>query len=161
MAISIISLNQLVKLMRDFSNANLFLNDFGFGNTSEIGTSRQMEFPYMWVTPQPSTINNLNKVTTPNYNFTIIFADRINDEINVGDNNGEESNNGLEVLSDTFQIAQDFLTYVNANWGQYGILFNLEDVTISPTIDGTDDKINGWAMDIIIKTKFVNCVLPI
>lgn len=159
MAVSIISLNQMINLMKTFSDDNLFLNDFGFGNTSEIGTSRQMLFPYMWVTPQPSTINNVNKVTTPIYTFSIIFADRINDEVNASDSNGELSNNGAEVLSDMFQVAQDFVTYVNSNWGQYGIILE-EDVTITPTMDATDDKVNGWVLDINLRTKFVNCILP-
>ncbi|MCP4761451.1 MAG: hypothetical protein GY870_06690 [archaeon] len=160
MAVNIISLNQIIKLMRDFADANFFLNDYGFGHTSDIGTSRQMTFPYMWVTPQPSTIENINKVTTPSYNFSIIFADQINDEKNVDNQNGELSNNGAEVLSDMFQVAQDFVTYINANWGRYGII--LEDgITITPTMDASDDKVNGWVLDIVIRTKYVNCELPI
>jgi hypothetical protein len=156
----IISLNQIVKLMNDFSDASLFLNDFGFGHTSDIGTSVQMTFPYMWVTPQPSTIGNINKTTIPSYNFSIIFADRINDEPNNNNTNGENSNNGQEILSDMFQVAQDFITYANSNWNVYGVI--LEDsITITPTMDATDDKVNGWVLDIVLKTKFINCEIAI
>ena len=156
----IISLNQIIRLMKDFSLASVFIKDFGFGNTYDIGTSRQMLFPYMWAVPQPSTITNLNKTTIPVYNFSIIFADRINDEVNTFDRNGESSNNGQEILSDMFQVAQDFVTYVNANWGQYGITI-LETINITPTMDDTDDAVNGWVLDIQIKTKFINCEIAI
>ena len=160
MAVHIITLNQINRLMNVFANDSKFLNDFGFGHTADIGTSRQMKFPYMWATPQPSIINNLNKVTTPTYNFSIIFADQINDEKNTTNSNGEYSNNGSEVLSDMFQVAQDFITYVNSNWNVYGIILG-ENINITPTMDATDDKINGWVVDLELRTKFVNCEIPV
>jgi len=155
----ILTLNQIVNLMITFKNGNLFLNDFGFGNTFDIGTSRQMRFPYMWVTPQPSSISNENKTNIPSYNFSVIFADRLNDEDNSDGANGEQSNNGQEILSDMFQVAQDFITYINS-LKTYGVI--LEDgITITPTMDATDDKVNGWVLDIALKTKFSNCQLPV
>ncbi len=160
MAQQIVTLNIIGKLMRDFQLANDMLNDFGIGNTFDIGTSRQMKFPYMWVTPQPSSVINLNRTTLPIFNFSIIFADQLNDSPNVLDRNGEESNNGLEILSDTFQYAQDFITYVLTNWSQYGLLIDDETISISPTYDATDDKVNGWVLDIQFKAKYVNCELP-
>jgi len=119
-----------------------------------------MKFPYMWVTPQPSSVINLNRTTLPIFNFSIIFADQLNDSPNVLDRNGEESNNGLEILSDTFQYAQDFITYVLTNWSQYGLLIDDETISISPTYDATDDKVNGWVLDIQFKAKYFNCELP-
>ena len=46
---NIITINQLIKLFNDFSDSHLQLKDFGYGPTSEIGTTRQMNFPYLWV----------------------------------------------------------------------------------------------------------------
>jgi hypothetical protein len=155
----ILTLNQLVRLFKTFSDDNLFLNDFGFGNTFDIGTSRQMLFPYMWVVPQPSTITNENKTNIPSYNFSIIFADRINDEKNTTNSNGENSTNGVEILSDMFQVAQDFVTYVNTLLKSYGVILD-DNITITPTMDATDDKVNGWVLDVVLKTKFSNCELP-
>ena len=155
----ILTLNQLVRLFKTFSDDNLFLNDFGFGNTFDIGTSRQMLFPYMWVVPQPSTITNENKTNIPSYNFSIIFADRINDEKNTTNSNGENSTNGVEILSDMFQVAQDFVTYVSTLLKAYGVILD-DNITITPTMDATDDKVNGWVLDVVLKTKFSNCELP-
>jgi hypothetical protein len=161
MSSKIITINETVKLMELFSSRHNMLNDFGFGNTWDIGTSRQMEFPYMWATIQPSNIElNNNKSQIPAMNYTIIFADKINDNENPNDINGEGSNNGQEIISDTFQYAQDFVQYVLTTWGQFGLMI-LDSPTITPIFDDTTDKVNGWALDVTFRLKHYNCVLPI
>jgi len=32
------------------------INDFGFGQTSDIGASRPMLFPYLWIEPTQSRV---------------------------------------------------------------------------------------------------------
>lgn len=156
----IITINELVKLMNNFATNHDMINDFGFGNTWEIGTSRQMLFPWMWATVQPSSVVlNGNKSQLPQVSFSIIFADKLNDNPNVNDVNGEDSNNGQEILSDCFQYAQDFIQYILSEWGQYGVNI-IDSPTITPVWDETTDKVNGWALDINFGLKHFNCLLP-
>ena len=148
--------------MSDFSAAHPQLNDFGFGQTSEIGTSRQMEFAYMWTTFENDSlfVVSQNKSIQPELNFTILFVDKINDSKNVLNAVGEDSNNGQEVLSDMFLVAQDFVTEVLATWSQYGVSI-IGDVSAFPLQDETDDKANGWGIRMALRLKYVNCALPI
>ncbi len=157
---TILTLNQILKLFKDFQSNHPMINDFDFGNTSEIGTSRHMNFPYMWATMQDSGVEISNKTLTPKYSFIVLFCDKINNQPNILNANGENSNNGQEVISDCDQLAMDFLTNINNNLGVYGI--TLEDSTISryPITDETDDKVNGIALNIEFKVKYFNCVFP-
>lgn len=159
---NIITLNQLLKLMKNFSVAHPQLNDFGFGQTADIGTTRKMDFGYMWVTFENDSIFVIspNKSIVPQMNFTILFVDKINDQKNDNDAVGEDSNNGQEVLSDMFLVAQDFVTEIVATWSQYGVLIE-GDVPAFPLQDETDDKANGWGIRMSLKMKYVNCDIPV
>jgi len=159
---SIITLNQILKLMSNFSSAHPQLNDFGFGQTSEIGTSIQMDFAYMWATFENDStfVISPNKSIVPELNFTILFVDKINDQTNVYDTNGENSNNGQEILSDMFLVAQDFVTEVVATWAQYGVSI-VGDVSAFPLQDETDDKANGWGIRMTLRLKYVTCDIPV
>jgi hypothetical protein len=158
---SIITLNQILKLMKDFSSAHPQLNDFGFGQTSDIGTSRNMNMAYMWVTFEQDSnfVISANKSIIPEMNFTILFVDKLNDMKNVSNINGEDSNNGQEILSDMFQVAQDFVLEVVSNWATYGLSIPV-DVSAFPVQDESDDKTNGWGIRLTLRTKYVNCGLP-
>ncbi len=162
MATQIITLNEIIRLMKNFATDHPMINDFGFGMTSDIGTSRQMIPGYMWVTfEQDSTISIINKSMVPQLNLTLLFVDKINNQTNFDNNVGEDSNNGLEVLSDQFQHVQDFITHANINWQQYGIAIPEESVTIFALQDETDDKVNGFGLRIGFRLRHHNCEIPI
>lgn len=157
----IITLNQILKLMKDFQTNHPMIRDFGYGETSDIGTSRHMEFPYLWVTHEnDSQIEITNKVMIPIINFTLLFCDRVNIQENYLEENGENSNNGQEILSDSFQLAQDLVTTVLSSWGQWGISFN-DNPSLFNVVDETDDKVNGWGLRISLRLKHHNCQIPI
>jgi len=161
MASKIITLNELVFLMNVFTQEHYQLNDFGFGNTWDIGTSRQMKFPYMWSTIQPSTFNlNANKSQIPDLSFSVLFVDKLNNNLNTEDVNGEDSNNGQEVMSDCLQYAQDFIQHILSEWGKYGISI-VDNPTITPIFDETTDKVNGFSLDIVFRLKHYNCDIPL
>jgi hypothetical protein len=159
---NIITLNQILKLMSDFSLAHPQLNDFGFGQTSDIGTSKQMDFAYMWATFENDSLFVIspNKSIIPELSFTLLFVDKINNQENVNNTNGENSNNGQEILSDMFLVAQDFVTEVVATWSQYGVSI-IGDISAFPLQDETDDKANGWGIRMTLRLKYVTCDIPI
>lgn len=159
-SVNIISLNQVVDLFQNFSERHYFLNDFGFGPTSEIGTSRQMDFPYMWVSlNENSVINPQNRTAIPELSFSVLFMDKTNIQTNYLNINGDNSNNVQEILSDMLQVLQDFITEVQVDWGNYGIIFQ-DTISCFPATDETQDKVNGWVGQFSFKLKHSNCILP-
>ena len=162
MATNIITLNQLISWFEDFSNRHYMLKDFGFGEPYDIGTSRQMDFPYMWVTMNEdgliSTATNIRS-SIPEFSFSVMFMDKINIQENYLNVNGFNSDNSQEILSDMVQILQDLVTEIQQYWGQYGVLFS-QDVSFYPVIDETTDKSTGVVGRIVFRLKQVNCIIP-
>jgi hypothetical protein len=159
---SIISLNQIIDWFQNFQENHYFLKDFGFGEPYDIGTSRQMTFPYMWVTMnEDSSIATGSNVKSaiPDISFSIMFMDKINIQENYLDTNGFPSDNSQEVLSDTLQCLQDLITEIQQNWGQYGVLLS-QDVSFYPAVDETQDKATGVVGRFVLRTRQVNCVIP-
>lgn len=162
MAYKIITYNELIKFFEDFSTNHKQLNSFGNGPTSDIGTSKQMDFPYLWITHRsPSTFNITNKTLIPVMSLTFIITDQFNIQKNHEDINGDDSSNIQEVLSDTFQIAQDLVTYISTELGKYGVMMNGESLSIEPVYDETPDKVYGWVIDINLQLKHYNCDIPL
>jgi hypothetical protein len=159
---SIISLNQLINWFQLFQENHYFLKDFGFGEPYDIGTSRQMTFPYMWVTlNEDSSIATGSNVKSaiPDISFSIMFMDKINIQENYLNTNGFPSDNSQEILSDTLQCLQDLVTMIQQNWGQYGVLIS-QDVSFYPAVDETTDKATGIVGRFVLRTRQVNCIIP-
>lgn len=156
----IVTLNEILKLFKDFKDENGMLNDIGYGPVSDIGVSRQMEFPYLWITHQSdSTINIDNKTAIPDMKFVLLFMDQVNDQVNFEDINGEDSNNGQEILSDMLQVLQDCVTKISSSWGVSGVMLT-ESVRCFPAFEETPDKVNGWGAEITLRLRHVNCAIP-
>lgn len=159
---SIITLNQLINWFHSFQTNHFFLKDFGFGEPYDIGTSRQMDFPYMWVTlNEDSSIATGSNIRSaiPDISFSIMFMDKINMQENYLDTNGFASDNSQEILSDTLQYLQDLVTEIQQNWGQYGVLFS-QDVSFYPAVDETTDKATGMVARVVLRLRQVNCIIP-
>jgi len=160
---SIVSLNQLVEWFQSFADRHYFLKDFGFGEPYDIGTTRQMEFPYMWLTLDDTSIiatgTNV-KSAIPDYSFRVFFMDKINIQENYLDANGFQSDNSQQILSDTIQYLQDLITEIQQSWAQYGVMLSA-DVNFNPVIDETQDKSTGVSASITLRTRQVNCVIPV
>ena len=160
---NIITLNQLISWFQSFQERHYFLKDFGFGEPYDIGTSRQMDFPYMWMTLNDDSVIPVasnNKTAIPEISFSVLFMDKINDQENYLDTNGFPSNNSQEILSDCVQYLQDLITEIQSYWHQYGVLFS-QDVSFFPVIDETQDKATGINARIVLRLKQVNCIIPV
>jgi hypothetical protein len=156
----IVTINQILGYFEDFVNTHEQLKSFGYGPTSEVGVSKQMTFPYMWVSHQSdSYIRITNKTQIPELKFVLLFMDQVNIQSNYQNINGQDSNNGQEVISDTFQYLQDCITEMNTNWTSRGIMI-AEDVRVYPAFDETPDKVNGWVGEVTLKLTHVNCSIP-
>ena len=49
MANNSFSVNQIVSIFRDLAIRHEMVNDFGYGPSYNIGASRPMKFPYIWL----------------------------------------------------------------------------------------------------------------
>jgi len=149
-------------MFKNFTTRHLQLKDFGIGPTSEIGTSRQMKFPYLWITHRtPSSILIQNKTQIPEMVLTFIIVDQLNIQPNYADTNGSNSKNEQEVLSDCLLIAQDLINFISTELGQYGVMLIDNTITIEPVYDETPDAASGWVLDVSLKLKHSNCIIPI
>ena len=153
--------NELIEEFKLFSDAHFQLKDFGNGPTSDIGVSRKMDFPYLWITHRtPSSITVGNKIQIPDMVLTFIVVDQINNQDNYEDTNGVDSDNQQEILSDTLQIVQDLINYISQNLGSRGVSLLENTVNIEPTYDDTDDRVTGWVIDLTLRLKHLNCITP-
>ena len=159
---SIISLNQLINWFQQFQIDHYFLKDFGFGEPYDIGTSRQMTFPYLWITMnEDSSIATATNIRSaiPDISFSVMFMDKINIQENYLDTNGFPSDNSQEILSDCLQYLQDLIVHIQQEWGQYGVIIS-QDVSFYPAVDETTDKSTGIVGRIVLRTRQVNCIIP-
>lgn len=156
---TIISINKLIEIFKAWSEFKTpMLNDFGYGPIYDFGTSQQMQYPCMWVDHQTdSTIKILNKSMQPNYSFIVMFLDQINDQTNYNTENGNLSDNRGHIMSDMFQLAQDFISDIVTDFGQIGITI-VGDVTATKVEDETQDKVCGWALTIDLQVKHLSCM---
>lgn len=158
----IVTMNELIKKFNVFSDNHQQLMDFGYGPTSEIGVSRKMSFPYLWVTHRsPSTIVVSNKSQIPEMSLTFIVVDQINSQKNYLDDNGLDSDNQQEIISDCLQIVQDLVNYISSVLRLEGVKLMDDSISIEPTFDDTDDRVTGWVADISLKLIHFNCSTPI
>jgi len=160
---NIITINQLVSWFQSFQERHFFLKDFGFGEPYDIGVSRQMNFPYMWINLNDDSVIPVasnNKTAIPEISFTVLFMDKINDQDNYLDTNGFPSDNSQEILSDCLQYLQDLITEVQSHWQPYGVLFS-QDISFFPVIDDTTDKSTGINARVVLRLKQVNCIIPV
>lgn len=158
----ILTRNQIIKIFSDFADAHDMINDFGYGDTSEIGTTRQMKFPYMWVYDDATSIDTIHqtKNQTALHGFIITFLDQENEQENFDDNVGFNSDNRQELMSDMFQLCQDFVTFIQTQGHEWGLSLTDGSVTADRTYDETTDKSYGWFINIELRTKHFNCDLP-
>lgn len=155
MANNTVSLNKIVSIFRDLTLRHEMVNDFGYGPTYNIGASREMLFPYIWVENVSSTTQkSLNGYAVSLYNFNILCVDKVN----MGDSNYDE------IISDTHYILDTIISEISQH--KYYIDMNMSienDVLFTPVVEATDDNVNGWSIDITIKVpiRYTPCNSPI
>lgn len=155
MANDTLSINKIVSIFRDLALRNKMVTDFGYGPTYNIGASRQMKFPYVWVEQNSTSTNKSDNGYKEAYiTFTIFCMDKIS----MGDDNYDEIISDTHYILDTMiqEIAQHKF-YVDMNLSIDG------DINFDPVVEGTDDNVNGWQCDITLKMpiRYTPCNSPI
>lgn len=158
---ALVTLNQIVDKLRDFATLNPFVNDFGYGQVTDISTTKAVEYPLIWATHTiDSTIEIQNRTVMPTINFLVLSLDRINNEVPGLDENGGASTNQTDVMSDRLQVLQDLLIYIKQEMRDLSVSID-GNVSLTPIFDDLTDRTAGFAAQISFKLPYQGCITPI
>ena len=157
---AIVTLNQIVDKLRNFAVINPFVKDFGYGQVTDISTTRPVQYPLIWTTHTiDSSIEIQNRTVMPTINFLVLSLDRVNNEIPGIDENGGASTNQTDVMSDRLQVLQDLLIYIKQEMRDLGV--GIEgNVAVTPIFDDLTDRTAGFAAQIAFKLPYQGCITP-
>jgi hypothetical protein len=151
--------NQIIADFYTLALAHPMVNGFGYGPLYDL-QSINIQYPYMWIINEdPHTINysDLNtNYSDVEYNFTIRVGDKVNNQPNVYNAIGQNSNNGLEVINDTFLILLDIINTMNSGYLITNGLELIEDISITPFFNEDNGDVNGHQADIVLRVKIDN-----
>ena len=138
-----VSIHKIVSLIKQYqpSQVGIGLNSLGFGNIVEFGntnnTGMTPTYPFVFVTPQNISYDQ-NIVT---YNMSLIFADRINDDLS----------NEVDVISDMDIQARRFMSFIKRGMNQTPDLYEKMDIVLPtfavPFQERFNDFVGGVALD--------------
>ena len=150
-----LNLNQIISIFQDLALRQKMVQDFGYGPAYNIGSSRQMKFPYIWIENNTfSLIKSINGLKEEQFTFTIYCMDKIN----MGDDNYDY------IISNTHYILSTMIQELAQH--KYFIDFNLSianDIIFTPIVEAFDDNVNGFSIDLTIKhpIRYTPCNSPI
>lgn len=146
-----LTLNQLIEILRNFSLKHKQLNSFYFGDQWEVGASGANQYPLMWCSLINSKYDKSGVVTNT---FQIDISDLVN---------SDESNEN-HVLSDMQLVCFDFLNYLEqiSDDSKFNFTYN-NTSTLTDYTEKRDDSATGWyfTVDIITHIGLMSCDLPI
>ena len=145
-----LTLNQTIEILKNFSSKHKSLNSFYFGDKWEVGASNPIQYTLLWCSLSSSTITN-NVIERK---FVIDISDKVN----------LDESNETHVLSDCEMIAYDLLNYLEqiADGGEIGIKIQ-SNTSLTDYTEDRDDMVSGWFFEISISSHIGNysCNLPI
>lgn len=150
-----ITLKSIVVSLENLAAAHPKINDFGFGPQSDLSAYR-IKYPYFWVTPETNFFEYSpdNKYQAIEFQFTLRVADKVTWGDNPRGEKSEESNNGLDVLSDTFQILREILNAIMMNsTGDFNDLEIVGSISLDPLLHEDSADVNGFETTITLRTK--------
>ena len=136
-----VSLQKIIRLFKEYVNEDPRLYSFGFGDLTQFGYTLEFTgatYAFMFVTPTNITYN----VNTTNYQMSIVFADKLNDDLS----------NQIDVVSDMSLVARRFLSqiYINA-----GTLFPYMNIILPsqsiPFLERFNDVVAGVVLNFEIQ----------
>jgi hypothetical protein len=145
-----LTLNQTIEILKNFSSKHKSLNSFYFGDKWEVGASSPTQYPLLWCSLTSSSITN-NVIERK---FVIDISDKVN----------LDESNETHVLSDCEMIAYDLLNYLEqiSDAGEIGIKIQ-PNTSLTDYTEDRDDMVSGWFFEVSISSHVGNysCNLPI
>ena len=145
-----LTLNQTIEILKNFTSKHKALNSFYFGDKWEVGASENIQYPLLWCSLQ-------NVAMTDNVVERRFLID-ISDKVNL-----DESNEN-HVLSDCEQIAFDLLNYLEQISDNENIGLRISKNTqLTDYTEDRDDMVSGFFFEITLSSHIAgfSCDLPI
>jgi hypothetical protein len=145
-----LTLNQTIEILKNFTSKHKQLNSFYFGDKFEVGASENIQYPLLWCSLQ-------NVAMTDNVVERRFLID-ISDKVNL-----DESNEN-HVLSDCEQIAFDLLNYLEQISDNEDIGLRISRNTqLTDYTEDRDDMVSGFFFEITLSSHIAgfSCDLPI
>jgi len=147
---------EIVNLFKQSAFDNHMINDFGYGQLSDIKTrnespegDEEVNYPYAFLNP---TSHNRNQ-STVTYNFNLIMMDMAREE------EGNTYDNFLTIQSDCQQYIDDIIADLWETAGKPDIQFT---VTYTPFVERFADEVAGMtaAISIQVPISINACIIP-
>ena len=152
--------NEIVNILRDYSEANFVIKSFGNGHPSELVENSQfldLEYPIMWADDLPNTVST----GKDSYKFRMYFLGQVATLKEKTASTLKESNIN-EVRSDQKQNALDLISYL-VQQTTFPDLTTDRTITLTPITEEFNDTLTGWYFDLTINDAFrySACNIPI
>lgn len=164
------SWNQIKTDLLTFAKSHKQVSSFGTGDPLLIGTDNvvnlktpdrdRIVYPLVFLTVEPSNIAS----RVLNLNVTLYVMDRVESDRNINAQDADSTDfmqdKEDEVISDTLQIAQDFIAYIIDN-PDLDYQLN-ENVSVNPFFESRDDLVAGWSASLIFEIPYSRnvCQIP-
>jgi hypothetical protein len=145
------TLNSVIKRIRDNSLAHKQVETFKFGRPTEFLTEKTLPFGAVFLQDNGGNISRSTKTTTLNFRLFVL------DLVNVSD---EAKDNEQDVMSDCLSIAEDLIAILgHDSWTDWK--FSAEN-EVEFVIEQFGDMVAGVAVDITISFPFTKdvCAVP-
>jgi hypothetical protein len=160
-----ITINTLLNKFKAIANADPRINAFGTGQRYDILTDIHY-YPYFWVVADIAhdiLYTDVNKYRAIEFNFVLRVADKNNNQINMYDAVGLNSNNGQDITSDTFTILSDIINCISED--SLGLFTNIGligDISAEPFYNEDSGDVNGFEAQITLRVRNENpCISPL
>ena len=140
------TLEQIIKELETFSTNHKQINDFGFGDISNIST-KDHNFPMMWVQPTPSVIGKMIELNLDIYIIDLLKQDR---------------SNLLSIMSDTLLIGNDIISEYFDSEDDFEFVVEETAVDATPFEGEFDDFTAGFLFNIQVQIAhdYSKCEVP-
>lgn len=160
-----ITIANLISRFKTLANSDPRINAFGSGPLYDIIDDIEY-YPYLWILNDVShsvRYSEINKYRAVEYNFILRVGDKVNNQENVYAAYGENSNNGLDISSDTFTILVDLINVISEDsLGLFSDVTLIDDIDIEPFFHEDTGDVNGHQAQITLRAKIENpCDNPI
>ena len=151
--------NEIIKILRDYSEANFVIKSFGNGDESELVETfglLDLEYPKMWAQDMPNTTTQGEE----SFKFRIYMLGQVATlKEKTTTTLGEDNTN--EVKSNMRQNCLDLLSYL-LQQTNYPEITTDKNVTLTSFVGRTNDKLTGWYFDLNVRQafSFSACVIP-
>lgn len=148
-----VRIDTIIRKFKNLKDLHPNLNSFGAGTTYDI-QGQIDNYPYLFVkmNDRHTLVNENNRYSTLEYTFTLRVGDKVNDQTGYNHDLGVGNDNGLDILSDTFNTLLDIINTIKNNInGDFENIQLIDDIQIESFFDEDDNIINGNEATITLK----------